>query len=96
LTRTTPSESFPKTTLLIWRRESRSRLTRTVPSDARVRLIVGRDPNDIEREDHVGIERFQPFLSMPQMGVYRVRVAGDWRLTARQKLSGSVCFCRCS
>jgi len=30
------------------------------------------------------------------MGVYRVRVAGDWRLTARQKLSGSVCFCRCS
>jgi hypothetical protein len=88
--------SFPKTTLLIWHRESRSRLTRTVPSDARVRLIVGRDPNDIERADHVGIERFRPFLSMLQMGVHPVKVAGDWRLTARQKSLESVCFCSCS
>ena len=29
---------------------------------------------------------------MPQMGVHPVEVAGDWRLTARQKLSRLTIF----
>lgn len=44
-------------------RESRNRLTGTVPSGARGWLIVSRDLYAIELTDRFGIERSRPFLS---------------------------------